>query len=245
MNSSESERRRLLVDANSPVVQDFDVASIASSQQQQHKHKHEHSHSHRRCTKSSSYLFIGALTLLYSFAEIIFAMMLGSLTLLSDGFHNLSDVIALGIAYYAATMAERKISVDGTRDMLYTYGWKRTEVLGGLTNGVFLLSLSLYIVLESIPRLVNPEAIDQGLPFIGVASVGLGINTLGTIIFGLVGGGHHGHSHSHGHKDAKDKDKTKKKKKKKDLNLMGIFLHFLGDMLSSFFCIIDWIGYPF
>jgi Co/Zn/Cd efflux system component len=64
-----------------------------------------------------------------------------------------------------------------------SYGWVRSEILGGLTNGCFLLSLCLYVALESIPRFIDPPEFDSGWPFIIVAACGLAINTFGTIIF--------------------------------------------------------------
>jgi Co/Zn/Cd efflux system component len=64
-----------------------------------------------------------------------------------------------------------------------SYGWVRSEILGGLTNGCFLLSLCLYVALESIPRFIDPPEFDSGWPFIIVAACGLGINTFGTIVF--------------------------------------------------------------
>jgi Co/Zn/Cd efflux system component len=64
-----------------------------------------------------------------------------------------------------------------------SYGWARSETLGGLTNGCFLLSLCLYVALQSIPKFIKPERIESGWPFIIVAGVGLFLNTVGTIVF--------------------------------------------------------------
>jgi len=102
---------------------------------------------------------------------------------------------------------------DLSADM--SYGWVRSEILGGLTNGCFLLAICLYVVLESIPKFIEPQAIEAGFVFIIVAAVGLGVNTIGTIIFCLTGQGHshshgggghdHGHDHAHEHKEKKKK----------------------------------------
>jgi zinc transporter 1 len=67
-----------------------------------------------------------------------------------DGFHNLSDVVAIGIAYWALTTADKKASDS------MSYGWRRSEIVGALVNGMFLLSLCLYVVLECIPRFIKP-----------------------------------------------------------------------------------------
>jgi len=157
--------------------------------------------------------FVGILTLGYSIFEIYLAILQGSLALLSDGFHNLSDVLALIIAFYAMW----KSSESKTQKM--TFGWKRAEVLGAVMNGCFLLALCLYIILEAIPKFITPEKIDANWWYIGVAGAGLVINFLATIIFAATGthghshagGGDHGHSHGGGghggHGEKKDKHK--------------------------------------
>lgn len=173
--------------------------------------------------KTVSFFIIGFLTLIYCIIEIVVAIAVNSLTLLSDGFHNFSDVIALGIAFFAA----QKANAFKTDQM--TFGWARTEIIGGLVNGCFLLSLSLYIVLEAIPRLIpfvaNPDDTcsagalfeDEDDLYIGVAAAGLLLNTIGTVTFHFTGQGHMhshagggGHSHSHGghggHDDHDDDD---------------------------------------
>jgi len=128
----------------------------------------------------------------------------------------------LGIAYYASRAAKRPI----TEEMSFGYG--RLEVLGGLTNAIFLLSLCLYILLEAIPRFFSPPAVVDGMSFIIVAGCGLLVNTIGTIVFGITGQAH-AHSHGgHGHGAGG----------KEDHNLKAVFLHYLGDMFSSLFVLI-------
>jgi len=233
-----------------------------------------------RCdSKLVAFVVVGVMTLVYVIGELAAAIYLNSLVLLSDGFHNLSDCISLYIAFWARQAGKR----DSSDDM--SYGWARSEILGGLTNGCFLLSLCLYVVLEAIPKFIKPIPIESGTMFMIVAGIGLGVNTAGTIIFSLTGqahshshshGGGHGHSHKekdkkkkdksekhemddveggghgHSHKEKKDKkdkkDKTEKKEKhghshekkekkrkksKRDLNVHAVFLHYLGDAISS------------
>jgi zinc transporter 1 len=70
-----------------------------------------------------------------------------------------------------------------TRTERMTYGWKRTEILGAVMNGCFLLALCLYIVLEAIPRFINPTKTSGDWWFIGTAGAGLVVNLIGTVIF--------------------------------------------------------------
>jgi len=77
-----------------------------------------------------------------------------------------------------------------------------------------LVSLSVYIVLEAIPKIViNPKRIPDDWWFIGVAGAGLAVNTIGTLLFAVLSGGH-GHSHAGGggHGHSHDHDKKKKAK---------------------------------
>eukprot|EP00730_Choanoeca_flexa_P015569 TRINITY_DN7179_c0_g1_i3.p1 TRINITY_DN7179_c0_g1~~TRINITY_DN7179_c0_g1_i3.p1 ORF type:complete len:416 (+),score=64.89 TRINITY_DN7179_c0_g1_i3:219-1466(+) len=139
---------------------------------------------------------MGALMLIYSIAEIGAALWLHSLSMFSDGLHNLSDAASLAIAYWA----EQAKSRDRSESM--TFGWRRAELLGGLSNGLFLLAISTMILLQAVPKFVFPEDIDKtsGLYFMIVAGAGMVLN-----VIGMVGLGGHGHSHaggSHGHSHA-------------------------------------------
>ena len=90
------------------------------------------------------------------------------LVLVSDGFHNLSDVVALGIGLWASKKSR------AAKSMQYSYGFARTELLGALVNGCFLLSLGFYVLLEAIPKFIFPEKVeDVGWYFIIGASIGL------------------------------------------------------------------------
>lgn len=222
--------------------------------------------------KEVSFWVIGILTMSYVVVELGIALAQHSLTLLSDGFHNLSDVIALLIAFWASQASRRGIS-----DKM-SYGWARTEILGALTNGVFLLSLCLYTSLEAIPKIISPGYEDSsGLYFVSVAAAGFFINTIGTVVFAITGQAHghshgshghshgdHGHSHGdHAHEHVEDSDHDdheehshkdsaaeslvsshhghshgQKPKKKMDMNVRAVFLHYLGDMVSSLFVLI-------
>jgi len=141
---------------------------------------------------------------------------LHSLTLLSDGFHNLSDVASIGIGYVANRMK------DKSHDEVMSYGYARTELIGAFTNACSLLSLSFYIILESIPRFIYPVSFAEGTSyiFIYIAAAGLVANTLGTIVFCVCAGGHGhshaggGHGHSHGSKKEKDHGHSHKDKEK-------------------------------
>jgi solute carrier family 30 (zinc transporter), member 1 len=155
---------------------------------------------------SSSFIYggIALVTLAYSIYEIYTALSLDSLTLLSDGFHNLSDVLALLIGWQCERLSQRS-----SRTVM-SYGWSRAELVGALLNGSSLLSLCVYVTLELFPRVLQPRPIDDasfGLQFVVVASVGLAVNLLGTVVFWCTGTkSFHSHSHAHSHAHAHGSD---------------------------------------
>ena len=102
-------------------------------------------------------------------AEVIVALLSGSLALLSDAGHMLSDVGAIAGALWAIALAARPPSGK------WTYGLKRAEILSAAGNGITLLVVSGIVTAEAISRLVHPPAVD-GVPVIAVAVAGIVVN---------------------------------------------------------------------
>jgi cobalt-zinc-cadmium efflux system protein len=101
--------------------------------------------------------------------QVVGAILFGSLALLADAAHLMSDVFGLGIALSAHTLMQRPTSPR------HTYGLQRAEVLGALANGITLAVIVAWIAYESVQRLIDPPSVDgQGL--IAVALVGLVVN---------------------------------------------------------------------
>jgi cobalt-zinc-cadmium efflux system protein len=139
-----------------------------------HGHSHGgpgHTHSHPDAREMGRRAMWGALWLNLAFlvAEAVAGYLTGSLALLSDAAHMLSDVLALSVALIAANLARSAIRGK------YTYGLGRVGVLGGVINGLTALILAVFIVLEAIERLAKPPAVD-GLPVLVVAVLGLLVN---------------------------------------------------------------------
>jgi len=148
----------------------------------QHKHEHEHDrhahphghggHGHAHASTSTPTRRLAlALSLTASFmvVEVITGWLTGSLALLSDAGHMLTDAGALTVALLAQRVAQRARS--GER----TFGFRRAEVLAALANGVILGVSSVWILLEAIRRFQDPPAV-LGLPMLVVAGVGLVMN---------------------------------------------------------------------
>src|SRR5262249_24615314 len=95
-------------------------------------HSHDHSHSHSPVSMSRAFAIGIALNAGFVLMEVVFGVLSGSLALLADAGHNLSDVLGLLLAWGANYLGRRKPT--GRR----TYGWGRTSILAALINGVLL-----------------------------------------------------------------------------------------------------------
>ena len=115
----------------------------------------------------------GALALTTSFmaVEVIGGLWTGSLALLADAAHMLTDAGGLALALIAIRFAERPATPQKT------YGYVRMEVLSALTNAVVLLLLTVYIFYEAYQRFLHPPEILGG-PMLAVAVVGLAVNLI-------------------------------------------------------------------
>ena len=108
--------------------------------------------------------------------EAVFGVLSGSMALLADAGHNLSDVLGLLIAWGAAVMAARPANAR------FTYGYKASSMLAALANAGLLLIATGAILIETIDRLFEPEPV-AGQTMIVVAGVGIFINGLTALLF--------------------------------------------------------------
>ncbi len=133
-----------------------------------HAHKHHHHHG-EQATTSNSLIVALLLTLCFAGVEALAGWWSGSLALLSDAAHMVTDASALGLAASAAWLARRPPS------LLHSYGLLRAEVLAALVNSVLMLVLIGFIVHEAIERFGSPRDI-AGSTVVLVAVVGLVVN---------------------------------------------------------------------
>lgn len=131
------------------------------------------------------------LTFAFFVVEVVVSRVTGSLAMLSDSFHMLSDVIALLVALLAVRLADQTAPTS-----LNTFGWIRAEVMGALVNAVFLTALCFTILLETVERFTEPHEIENPQVVMWVGVAGLVVNVLGLLMFH--GYAAHGHGHSHG-----------------------------------------------
>ena len=105
--------------------------------------------------------------------EAVAGLLTGSVALLGDAGHMLTDVLGMGMALGAMTAATRADASSGPR----TFGLYRLEVLAALVNAVLLTGLALWLVVESVGRIGEPPEV-LGLPMLVVGALGLAANLL-------------------------------------------------------------------
>lgn len=133
-------------------------------------------------TRASRLVTVLVLTAAFMVVEAVGGVMSGSLALLADAGHMLTDVAALGIAVLSQRVAQRP--ADDRR----TYGYLRLEILAAFVNGAILFALSVWIVVEAVHRLGSPQPI-KGALFAAIAAVGLVVNIVALRL--LHGDAHH------------------------------------------------------
>lgn len=134
-----------------------------------HKRDDQAGHSHVPADFGRAFAIGVALNTVYVALEATYGLLSGSLALLADAGHNLSDVLGLLLAWGASWLAKRQ----STRKR--TYGFKRGTILASLGNATILLVAVGFIVFEAIGRLITPEPIATGT-IIWVAVVGVFVN---------------------------------------------------------------------
>ncbi|MCU6551027.1 cation diffusion facilitator family transporter, partial [Klebsiella pneumoniae] len=132
--------------------------------------------------------------------EAVYGILANSLALLADAGHNLSDVLGLLLAWGASILARRLPTARRT------YGLRRSSILAALLNAILLLVASGAIAWEAIQRFLEPSSV-SGSTIIGVAAVGIAINTGSALMF-MAG-------------------------RQNDLNIRGAFLHLVADAAVS------------
>jgi cation diffusion facilitator family transporter len=163
-------------------------------------HDHGAAHGTAAAAHRGRLAVVLALTGTVFVVEVIGALLSGSLALLADAAHMATDALGIGLALGAVTLAQRP--ARGRR----TFGWQRIEVLAAVANGVLLLAVGGYVVIEAVRRIGNPPDIHSGW-MLGVAVLGLAVN-VGSLVLLHAGQG-------------------------ESLNTRGAYLEVVGDALGS------------
>lgn len=134
-------------------------------------HRHPHVHARPGEEPAPRLAWVLALTVGYTLAEVVGGILSGSLALLADAGHMMTDNLALALALAASRFAKRP--PDAGR----TYGYQRVEILAALGNALFLTGVCFVLIVESWERIRAPRPVDAGL-MAAIAAGGLAVNLL-------------------------------------------------------------------
>ena len=129
-------------------------------------HDHAHAHPEPGTARFKTAFF---LNLAFALVEIVGGLLTNSVALLSDALHDLGDSVALGASWYFEHLAQR----GGNRR--FTYGYRRFSLLSAFVNAAILLTGSVLILFEAVPRLLEPEPV-HAAGMLGFAVLGLAVN---------------------------------------------------------------------
>ena len=142
-----------------------------------HAHGHGHGGHHHAPADFGRAFAIGiALNLAFVVVEAAAGVFYGSMALIADAGHNLSDVLALALAWIASIAAKRPASGR------FTYGYKSSTILAALANALLLAMAIGVILIETVERMMQP-AEPQGMAMMAVAGIGIAINALTAMLF--------------------------------------------------------------
>ena len=135
-------------------------------------HAHGHRHHHHEGDSLRSLTLALVLNAAYTLVEVVAALFAGSLTLLADAGHNLSDVVALGVAAGAVLLARRPATPNRS------FGLLRAEIIAALVNAVSLIVIAIIVFVGAVRRFADPPDVPGGW-LIAVAALGLAVNAVG------------------------------------------------------------------
>jgi len=146
-------------------------------QHHDHAHGHDHAgHSHVPDRFDAAFAIGASLNTAFVVAELVFGYMANSLALISDAVHNLSDVIALLLAWGGAWLAGKRPTET------HTYGYRRASILAALFNAGLLLVAVGGITVEAVNRLREPAEV-AGWTVVWVAALGILVNGGTALLF--------------------------------------------------------------
>ena len=133
-------------------------------------------HTHDPNEVSNSRLVITILlNVIITIAQIIGGIISGSLALISDAIHNLSDSLSVILAWLAQFLGQKPRTIKST------FGYKRAEILAAFINSLALIGISIYLVFEAVDRLIHPKSVDANWMF-WLGLLGLVANGISVLI---------------------------------------------------------------
>ncbi|MBU1757234.1 MAG: cation diffusion facilitator family transporter [Alphaproteobacteria bacterium] len=145
-----------------------------------HSHSHQHGaghgHSHAPADFGNAFLIGIVLNTAFVAVEATYGWLSGSMALIADAGHNLSDVLALMLAWAASVAAKRPATER------FTYGYKSSTILAALANAALLLIAVGAILYETVARMADPAPV-EGMTMVVIAGIGIVVNTGTALLF--------------------------------------------------------------
>lgn len=210
----------------------------------------------RNCylTKTCSLVVTLVISSIYFLVEIVIGHLSNSNALIADSFQMLSNIISLVIGLATVRFSKKPATTHNT------FGWVRADIVASLVNSVFLLALCFSVIVDSIMRIIKPEPMEHVDMLLIVGGIGLAINIISIIIFGIqtyceannrnlndTGYDNNAYDGELGdqsqHQYVKESSSTVGSNKKepffKNLNIFSVFLHAISDALGSVVVIVN------
>jgi len=139
-------------------------------------HQRPHSHAHASAEAGDRRVLWAVLVnIALTVGQVIGGVLSGSLALIADAVHNLSDAMSLGIAFAARKIARRP------SDARMTFGYVRAEIVAALINYTSLILIGIYLLYEAVLRFFAPEPV-QGWVVVAVAGLALAVDTVTALL---------------------------------------------------------------
>lgn len=172
--------------------------------------EHQHTHTHHLSGQKLGLTIL--LNLGITLAQVIGGLLSGSIALLTDAAHNFSDVVSLIVSFSANRLAKKRATSDKT------FGYKRAEIIAAFINAISLIVVSIWLIIESVQRLLTPEIVNEAtviyLSLIAIAGNGLSVYLL-------------------------------YRQTDKNLNIKSAYIHLLSDLMASVVVLIGGISIYF
>lgn len=138
-------------------------------------HHHHHHHSEKQPASLANLILAIGINGVIVIFELIFGLLISSMALISDAVHNLSDIAAMGFAYFAEKMSRRPATEQKT------YGWRKMEFVAAFVNSIVLSVVIAFVFWASVQRLFSPADV-SGRVMLWVAAVALIGNGAATLL---------------------------------------------------------------
>lgn len=157
-------------------------------------------HHHHSVLSAKKLWWTILLNISITLAQFIGGVLSGSMALLSDAVHNLSDVVSLVVSYTANRLAHKEATTEKT------FGYKRAEIIAAFINAISLILIALWLIYESVQRLLNPSEIEE-MTVIYLSLVAIAGNGLSVLLL--------------------------KNQHANNLNIRSAYVHLFSDLLAS------------